>query len=500
MPEALEDAYYRYFKKALDDIFTQNNLLKLMQKRSGLADQAVEDILRWMRKSFQASTENNPFEEEISRLNQWASTPWSRWKQHWHVPINYLKNEYSGDDIDASFYRAKFKQLLDPEGNETLPDSKDEAELVIKDLLAQWDARLQAKLLKLHLTRLQQQQADFQELMEAKVAEYTKLETLLSPFGNYAGRYWDLSRDLWQDTSFSILEKYNELLEQEEEVQKLADMLGKMREAQIELEEETFERVIVQQQWLEDAQARSEIDGIHSSNDLSAMLSSEAGLLSSEETETAFLQKYADQRLLTFRYHHQELVTSEHLYTETEQRVKRKEKGPFIICVDTSDSMKGRPEEVAKVLCFAILRMAAKDDRKAYLINFSTGINTIDLFNIADSIDSIAAFLTMSFHGGTDISPALYEVLRQLRQDNYEDADVLVISDFIMYRVEEDILRGVQNFRQNKGTQFHSLTLAKNPVEKLVDIFDSNWIYDPEQKGIFKSLAGQLEDIRTRNS
>lgn len=497
-PEALEDAYQQYFTQAIDAVFGKKKLLPKMRERAQLASQVVIDTLRWMRVSFRESTAENPYEEEQDRLNQWAATPWARWKAHWHVPVNYLSSTYSSHEIDTGFYVQKFKQLISPDGTEIHSGSKDEGELIIKDLLAQWDSKLQAKLIALFLMRMEEKQAEFEGLMEAKATEYLQLESLIQPFGEFAGRYWDLSRSLWKETSFSVLTEYADLLSREEEIAELADMLGRMRQAQIELEEETYEEVISRQQWLTDTQARSEIDGIHTSQDLNAVLSSEISLLADPDTETVFLQKYADQQLLTWRYKNQELVTDEHRFTTSEQKVKQKEKGPFIVCVDTSDSMRDRPEHIAKVLCFAILRMAAQDNRRAYLINFSTGIQTLDLYNIADSIDAIAAFLRMSFHGGTDISPALYEVLRQLQQEGYEDADVLVISDFIMYRVEEDILTGVQHFQQNKGTQFHSLTLAKDPIEALVPIFDTSWVYDPKGKGIYRAMADQLQRIGTR--
>ena len=94
-------------------------------------------------------------------------------------------------------------------------------------------------------------------------------------------------------------------------------------------------------------------------------------------------------------------------------------------------------------------------DRKAYLINFSVGIKTLDLHDIANSIDDISDFLNMSFYGGTDATLALNEAIRQLGNNDYEDADVLVVSDFIMHRLREDIFQQIAHYQQNKGTQFH---------------------------------------------
>jgi uncharacterized protein with von Willebrand factor type A (vWA) domain len=499
MPPLLQETYYRYFRNALEELFDQQNLLELIRRREAVSRQVMADTLQWIRKASRDAQRVNPFEKESSRLSQWSITPLARWVTNWHIPLNFIRQNYRREQLDPDFYAQKFKQTLQEKPLEALDkEERERLEMLIKDFLAQWDALLSARLLEFQLKKLNESKEDFQDLLNAKVEEYNKLSSLIQPFAEYAGRYWDLSRELWQDSSFDVLERYQELLEDEESIRKLADKLGKMREAEIEIEEETYERVIVRKQWLEDMDAKSEIDGVRESNDLSALISSEVGLLADQDTETVFLQKFADQNLLTFRYLDRQLVTSEHEFTETDQVVKQKEKGPFIVCVDTSDSMTGEPEQIAKVLCFAILKMAAAENRRAYLINFSVGIKTIDLYDIANSIEQLAEFLQMSFRGSTDISPALYEVLRQLRGENYRDADVLVISDFIMYRLEEEITRGIRHFQQNKGTQFHSLTLSEKPFEQVLDLFDTNWLYNPRQKGIFQDLARGIHEIGER--
>jgi len=121
------------------------------------------------------------------------------------------------------------------------------------------------------------------------------------------------------------------------------------------------------------------------------------------------------------------------------------------------------------------------------------------LYDIGKSINEIAAFLRMSFYGGTDISLPLYEAARQLHSNNYRDADVLVISDFIMYKINDDLIKEIQFFQQNRGTQFHSLTLSDDPNSKVLAAFDTNWLYDPKEKGIIKELRNKVQDIAGRN-
>jgi len=497
IPDALEDEYFQYFRRALDDLFAVEQLLPTLQQNERITQQIILDTLYWIRKTYDKVRQDNPYEYEVKRLEMWAITPMHVFVGRWQVLINYLKGVYPKEELDVDFYRDRFNGLI---GSKKLDDigraDRDKAELILTDLLAQWDARLNAKILAHQLNKLEEEKQAYMDLMEAKVQEYQNLMSLLTPFTDYLG--WDMSRELWEDSSFDVLQEYNDILEDEASIKELAELLGRMREAEIEIEEETFEKTIIRQEWVPDEESRAEIVGVHESDDLSNMISSEAGFLGDSATEDLFLKRFADKQLVTFRYEDRKLVKSEDKFTEVHQRVRQKEKGPFIICVDTSESMVGRPEQIAKVLALGILKMATRENRRAYLINFSIGIKTIDLYDIANSIDELAQFLRMSFHGGTDISLPLYEALNQLKTNNYQDADVLVVSDFIMYRIDNRVLQDVANQQHNHGTQFHSLTLSDDPNTQVIEQFDTNWIYDPRQKGVMKELSMGMESIRER--
>lgn len=496
LPE-LNDQYYAYFQKALDGIFSIPGLLGLAQSNVKIKKQIVLDTLYWLRKTYDKARSKNPYEDELNRLEGWAVTPLHVFVKRWPALPVFLRATYGKDELDSNFYRDRFRQLIGNKELDEIPETdREKIERLIKDLLAQWDALLHAKILDYQLRKLEEEQEAFTELLAQKVEEYQKLKQLVSPFSDYLG--WDMSRELWEDTSFDIIRQYDELLQDEQSLKELADLLGRMREAEIEIEEEEFEKSIIRQEWKVDETAPAEIVGVRESDDLSNMLSSEVSLLSDEDTELLFLKKYADKNLLTFRYEDRRLVQSEDHYVEINQRVNQKEKGPFIVCVDTSESMTGRPEQIAKVLCLGILKMAIRENRRAYLINFSRGIKTLDLHDVANSVDEIARFLRMSFYGGTDVSLALYEAIRQLRGNDYQDADVLIISDFIMYTIDEDVLRDVRSFQQNKDTQFHSLTLSEEANPEVLAFFDTNWVYDPRQKGVIKELTKGLKGIGER--
>lgn len=499
----LNEQYFEYFRSALDRIFLIDGLMEVTQYNERLKKQVISDILYWLRKANQKSKSKDPFEDEKKRLEGWSITPFHVFLKRWTTLPSYLNSIYDRTELDYLFFQEKFKSLIKayneyPQSSEQLSKQqyKSKIEVLFNDLLAQWDALLYAKILEFQLSKLEEEEEAFSELLTRKVDEYRQIRDLVNPFSEYLG--WDMSRKLWEETSFEILNHYDDLLKDEQSVKELADLLGNMREAEIEIEEEELDKTIIRQEWVVDELMKSEIVGVKESDDLTNMLSSEAVLLSGQQTELLFLKRYADKKLMTFRYEDKKLVSSEDHYVEVHQRVNQKEKGPFIVCVDTSESMHGRPEQIAKVLTLGILKMAMNQNRKAYLINFSTGIQTLNLHDIASSIGSIAAFLRKSFYGGTDATLALYEALRQLGTNDYEDADVLMVSDFIMSKMETDIQNQIKYHQQNKNTQFHCLTLGRDYNENVLAVFDTNWMYNPNEKGIIRAMTKGFQTIKER--
>ncbi len=496
--EDLQSDYFRYFQSALHDLFDDEDLQRVARKHEVLGAQVLADTLNWFRKTYGKLAQKHPFEEEQQELESWGVRHMRQFSKSWNFLIRKVESFYPKEEIDASFHAQKFKHYLGTKDYEALTeDDIAQAERIYSDLLAQWDARLQAKILDYQMSKLKQEKQSYQEKLRAKVQEFQKLSSLIKPFTDHVSKYWDLSRALWKDATLDLVEQYDALLKKEDELRKLADLLGRLRQAEIETEEVSYERTKVFKEWLRDPNLRSEIVGTRAGKDLNHLLPSEVALFGGD-TEWQFLKRFADEQLQVNHFEDQRLVKSDKIYFESYQRVKKKEKGPFIICVDTSGSMEGEPERIAKVLCFGILKMAAADQRRAYLINFSSGIHTIDLLNLVDSIDEVAGFLQGSFHGGTDISLALSEALQQLETHHYKDADVLVISDFIMYRLSEDLQSGMEKQQHNNGTQFHSLVISDQANEEVIAAFDNVWTYHPEAKDLVREMHGNLEEVRRR--
>ncbi|MEM6297535.1 MAG: hypothetical protein AAF740_02495 [Bacteroidota bacterium] len=348
-----DSPYFEAFLEAVGKSVEEEKLRRVTEQSEKLARQITTDILSWVKKTDKKVQESNPYEPEKERFDAWSHKPTHLWIKDWYVLTNFLSNTYTREELNTDFYADKTKSLTE-ETKVYLnsPDYNPQAEKKIPfdvlsdELLLEWDALLSSKLLAYALEHIEKEQQSFGSKLNAKVEELLKLTELIAPFAMETGQYWDMSEGLWQDSGFEVLEKYAELLKNEKSIRELVDLLGRMREAEIETEEEEFKNIIVRKEWITDDQLKTEIGGIKRSNELTQMLPSEAALLGDPATEILFMQKYADYSLNTFQYQGKRLVTSDKVQYTKRQKQKRKEKGPFILCVDTSGSMHGLPSQI----------------------------------------------------------------------------------------------------------------------------------------------------------
>ena len=232
-----------------------------------------------------------------------------------------------------------------------------------------------------------------------------------------------------------------------------------------------------------DINSREEIVGVYLGKDIEHALPQEIALLSDDETSVLFDMKFVEGRLMCFEMEGMQ-TRSYDVEEEIMVEVEEKEKlGPIIICVDTSGSMQGSPETIAKAVTLFMATRAISQKRNCYLINFSTGIETLDLSGQM-GMAKVMAFLQRSFHGGTDVSPALTQALKMMDDEKYEQADLLIISDFMMASLPELLYKEISNAKANKN-RFYSLAIGDLFLSKrLQEIFDNEWVYNPSNSSI----------------
>ena len=301
------------------------------------------------------------------------------------------------------------------------------------------------------------------------------------------GRLFDLSKDGLSFSDIEEMKRWAKYLEEDESARKLCEMLGRMRAAARAKREEWIRTTTTVAEMHPDIHSREEIVGVCSGNNIEYALAAEKALLADEETAELFYLKFAENRLLQFEMHGfatAEVAAEKNMLTEVEEKEKM---GPMIICVDTSGSMHGAPETVAKAATLHLASKAVAENRACYLINFSTGIKTLDLSG-GMSLRQLIDFLRESFHGGTDVAPAVAHTLETMKEKNYKKADALIISDFLMDELPADMLAAAAAAKEN-GNKFYALTIGEAFVKSAPgDLFEREWVYNPGTGGIRELL------------
>jgi uncharacterized protein with von Willebrand factor type A (vWA) domain len=213
-----------------------------------------------------------------------------------------------------------------------------------------------------------------------------------------------------------------------------------------------------------------EVEQVSLGKDLQHLLPMETAILADKETEDLFYLRYASSQLQLFANKpKQESV----LKTEKKRNKKpRLEKGPIIVSLDTSGSMSGRPEKVARCLLLQLLRMAKKQKRKCFLITFSVRAECMDLSR-PGSWNRLNRFLNNPFTGGTDGEDMIKNALKMLNTDNYSMADVLIISDFYFPNPRPQT-KELMEIEHNKGTRFYGLQI-ESTVSGYDNVLDKIW-------------------------
>jgi uncharacterized protein with von Willebrand factor type A (vWA) domain len=100
----------------------------------------------------------------------------------------------------------------------------------------------------------------------------------------------------------------------------------------------------------------------------------------------------------------------------------------------------------------------------------------------------------MSFQGGTDASPAIQEALRMLKTDDYKKADVIMVSDFVMPGFDEQTTIQTRVAKEEK-TKFHSLVIGDSGNKNTIDEFDTNWVYNTNNKDCVLQLVRDINSL-----
>jgi len=325
---------------------------------------------------------------------------------------------------------------------------------------------------------------------DERARAWAAIADVFGDLGELMGRGWDLARGVLRHAGWIDLMRLRELVETVPQLRDIVRTLGRLQDSSSDTS--VAERLFVPVMRIEEERLEirtpyvpAETRGIERSGDIARMLPSEAMMLGHPELKLLWHARRAERALLTYRVEGIEIerhrVEREAL-EETEGQRPRPERGPIIAVLDTSGSMHGLPEQVAKALVLEAVRTAHAENRRCFLFAYSGPGDLIEheLDISSEGLGRLLEFLGFSFGGGTDVVGPMNRVLETLRHNDWKKADVMWVSDG-EFPVPTQLSRAVGDAR-DEGTRFHGVRVGSRggtglhalcePVHEFTDWLD----------------------------
>ena len=343
--------------------------------------------------------------------------------------------------------------------------------------LQRWRLSLTLQTLTLNETLLEEQRERLMAELQQRMAISGQLAPILTDDDEAAaGRLWDLSKAPLQHGDYELIVQYGDFLAQQPELMKLAQQLGRSREAKSVPSQdaplEAFHQLV-----REPDNVPEEVSGIHQSDDVLRLLPPELAALSISELELEFYRRLVEKRLLTYRLQGDAWHEKVTLRPASHQQHEAQPRGPFIVCVDTSGSMGGFNERCAKAFCLALLKVALADRRRCYIMLFAHEVIGYEL-TADNGIEQAIRFLSQRFRGGTDLAACLSAVVTRMEGSQWQEADAVIVSDFIAQRLPDDIVSTIKQRQRHHQQRFHAVAMSAHGKPGILRIFDHIWRFD----------------------
>ena len=342
--------------------------------------------------------------------------------------------------------------------------------------LQRWRLSLVVQATSLNQQLLDDEREQLLSEVQERMTLSGQLEPLLVDNDTAAGRLWDMSEGQLKRGDWRLIVKYGDFLSDQPELLQLAKQLGRSREAKSVPKKdspmETF-RTLVR----EPSSVPEQVDGLQQSDDILRLLPPELATLGISELEYEFYRRLVEKQLLTYRLHGDAWREKVSERPVVHQDVDEQPRGPFVVCVDTSGSMGGFNEQCAKAFCLALMQVALADNRRCFIMLFSSEVVSYELTGPL-GLEQAIRFLSQRFRGGTDMARCFRAVIEKLQEPAWADADAVVISDFIAQRLPDEVVNSVAELQHRHQHRFHAVAMSKHGKPGIMRIFDHVWRFD----------------------
>ena len=455
---------------------TTNNIIKKEIKKT-------EDMARGVFYGSFKNIDDKRLEDELEiKISKWKkelkeyienSNPYQNNKIELDIAFKKMRNKNSNKNEIINYLNC-FKEIDKNIDSNFWTDKINDKNLNIikKNILSSWEKSYNEKNNTWTLNVIKSKRDKFIVDMESWIKLLKKLKYMSNILRIKTGVLWDFRVGELSEDDISLLQRWVDFIDDYKDIEKICDSMG--RRVDIENVINNIEFKDSYNYSNKKITSKDEIVGIYFSKDIENIVPEELSLLCDKDFEKLFKLKYIENRLMCFD-------KDSYIFDEKEkQKIKAgyiDGRGPVIICIDTSGSMKGINEYIAKATMLKIVMQALSENRNIYLINFSVEIYSYK-FSKYDGINELINFLKLSYHGGSDIYKALNEANRIMNTDNFKNADVLVLSDFMMEDMPYHLIE-LCDKQKLKGNKFFSVSIGKFPFGySYRKVFNKHWIFD----------------------
>ena len=213
-----------------------------------------------------------------------------------------------------------------------------------------------------------------------------------------------------------------ERIRRSSKLHKLTDLVGKFKESAIVEQKKKAKHGAV------------EIKGVTTGDKIQDALPSDRMNLCNDTTKKDFYRRMSEHGLLQY----------------SKEAHKQKNKGPIIVCVDTSGSMSGDQEIWSKALTVGILEVAQMQKRDFACIIYSSHADKPIVIKKDEIAPQKIIDCAERFHnGGTSFEAPLNEALELIKYSTFKNADIVFITDGDCY-VSDGFSRKFKQIKEEK--------------------------------------------------
>jgi uncharacterized protein with von Willebrand factor type A (vWA) domain len=152
----------------------------------------------------------------------------------------------------------------------------------------------------------------------------------------------------------------------------------------------------------------------------------------------------------------------------------------MILCLDTSGSMRGAPENIARAVVIAALRAAHAAGRGCRLIAFGGAGEVLEheLGRGVAGLQALMDLMGMAFDGGTDVQTPIERAIERVHQAGWHQADLMIVSDG-EFGCRPDTLARLDEARARHGLRVQGVLVGDRETMGLLEVCDQiHWVRD----------------------